>query len=189
LFHGLRLRRGCAAGHRRVGGARSDGGSRRRARVHVRPLAKMLAFADVLSRSGHQRPCAHRDGEGKKDEKAERREGTMAPSAPARRLDAPPRAAELRARHGGGADRDGGLVVVAHARAGGNARCPRQSTLTAASGRSPRAAGEVALDTSEHASHLIALYTRRGYRFVEHVRWDTVNYRSVVLSKALGEVG
>jgi GNAT superfamily N-acetyltransferase len=44
---------------------------------------------------------------------------------------------------------------------------------------------ELALDTAETADDLIAFYTRRGYRFVDHVRWDAVNYRSVVLSKRL----
>ena len=47
-------------------------------------------------------------------------------------------------------------------------------------------ARELALDTAEEATHLIALYTARGYRFIEHVDWrpDT-NYRSVLMSKAL----
>jgi GNAT superfamily N-acetyltransferase len=49
-----------------------------------------------------------------------------------------------------------------------------------------RGASELALDTSEHASHLIALYEAKGYRFVEHAKWDLVNYRSVILSKPLG---
>lgn len=44
---------------------------------------------------------------------------------------------------------------------------------------------EIALDTSEHAHHLIKMYEARGYRFVQHVRWPEVNYRSVVLSKSL----
>lgn len=46
-------------------------------------------------------------------------------------------------------------------------------------------ASEIALDTAEGATHLIRLYTQRGYRFVEHVQWDVTNYRSVVLSKTL----
>ena len=46
-------------------------------------------------------------------------------------------------------------------------------------------AAELACDTSEHAHDLIRLYTARGYRAVETVRWDVTNYRSVVLSKAL----
>jgi GNAT superfamily N-acetyltransferase len=49
-----------------------------------------------------------------------------------------------------------------------------------------RGAAELALDTSEHAAHLIALYEAKGYRFVEHTKWDAVNYRSVVMSKVLG---
>ena len=46
-------------------------------------------------------------------------------------------------------------------------------------------AAELALDTSEHAARLISMYEAKGYRFVEHARWDVVNYRSVVLSKTL----
>jgi GNAT superfamily N-acetyltransferase len=46
-------------------------------------------------------------------------------------------------------------------------------------------AEELALDTSEHASQLRAMYEARGFRFVEYVQWDVTNYRSVVLSKAL----
>lgn len=44
---------------------------------------------------------------------------------------------------------------------------------------------ELALDTSEHAHHLIAMYERRGYRFVEYVRWAQVNYRSRIFSKRI----
>jgi hypothetical protein len=44
----------------------------------------------------------------------------------------------------------------------------------------------LALDTSEHADHLIALYQSKGYAFVEHVRWPDVNYRSMIFAKSLG---
>ena len=44
---------------------------------------------------------------------------------------------------------------------------------------------ELALDTSEQAEALIAMYTKRGYRFIEYTQWDVVNYRSVILSKLL----
>lgn len=44
---------------------------------------------------------------------------------------------------------------------------------------------ELALDTCEDAAHLIKYYESRGYRFIEHVKWDLVNYRSVVMSKSL----
>jgi GNAT superfamily N-acetyltransferase len=44
---------------------------------------------------------------------------------------------------------------------------------------------ELALDTSERASDLIAMYSRKGYRFIEHAQWEDVNYRSVIMSKAL----
>ncbi len=48
---------------------------------------------------------------------------------------------------------------------------------------------EIALDTSEHAHHLISMYQNRGYRFVEYAQWDVTNYRSVVLSKTLKASG
>lgn len=44
---------------------------------------------------------------------------------------------------------------------------------------------EIALDTSERAERLIATYSKRGYRHVEYVNWDSTNYRSVVLSRGL----
>lgn len=44
---------------------------------------------------------------------------------------------------------------------------------------------EIALDTAEGASHLIAYYKKRGYRFIEYVNWEVTNYRSVILSKTL----
>lgn len=46
-------------------------------------------------------------------------------------------------------------------------------------------AAEIALDTAEPAHHLIAYYTRRGYRIVGHTQWDVTNYRSVIMSKNL----
>jgi GNAT superfamily N-acetyltransferase len=48
-------------------------------------------------------------------------------------------------------------------------------------------AAELALDTAEPAEHLIRYYTRLGYRLVDHVQWDLANYRSVIMSKTLGE--
>lgn len=47
-------------------------------------------------------------------------------------------------------------------------------------------AKEIALDTAEPAEHLIQMYASKGYRFIEHVQWGVTNYRSVVMSKALG---
>ncbi len=44
---------------------------------------------------------------------------------------------------------------------------------------------ELALDTSERADHLIAMYAKRGYRFIQYHQWEITNYRSVVMSKAL----
>ena len=46
-------------------------------------------------------------------------------------------------------------------------------------------ASELALDTSEHADNLIAMYTKRGYRHVGYAQWEVTNYRSVILSKKL----
>lgn len=46
-------------------------------------------------------------------------------------------------------------------------------------------ATEMALDTSEHAHHLIKMYEKRGYRIVSHTQWDVTNYRSVIMSKVL----
>ena len=44
---------------------------------------------------------------------------------------------------------------------------------------------EVAMDTAEQATHLIAMYERLGYLQASHVQWPGKVYRSVVLSKAL----
>lgn len=46
-------------------------------------------------------------------------------------------------------------------------------------------ARELALDTAEPASHLIAWYERLGYRHIEYADWDHTNYRSVIMSKTL----
>jgi GNAT superfamily N-acetyltransferase len=45
--------------------------------------------------------------------------------------------------------------------------------------------GELALDTSEHATDLIAMYQAKGFRFIEYVQWKRPNYRSIVFSKTL----
>lgn len=59
--------------------------------------------------------------------------------------------------------------------------------LMAEAERRVRAAGaaEIALDTAEPATHLVAWYTRLGYRFIEYQNWEQTNYRSVIMSKAL----
>lgn len=46
-------------------------------------------------------------------------------------------------------------------------------------------ASEIALDTAEGASRLIAMYARRGYREVERTNWDVTNYESVIMAKRL----
>lgn len=50
-----------------------------------------------------------------------------------------------------------------------------------------KGAVELALDTAEGASHLRDWYSKLGYRFVEYGDWEVTNYRSVVLSKRLGD--
>ena len=44
---------------------------------------------------------------------------------------------------------------------------------------------ELSLNTAEQATHLIAWYEKRGYRFIEYTSWDVTNYRSVIMSKTL----
>ena len=46
-------------------------------------------------------------------------------------------------------------------------------------------ASEVALDTAEPAKHLLDYYSRHGYRIVDRVKWDVVNYSSVIMTKRL----
>jgi GNAT superfamily N-acetyltransferase len=46
-------------------------------------------------------------------------------------------------------------------------------------------ATEIALDTAEPATHLVALYAHHGYRLVGYAQWPGKTYRSAVLSKKL----
>lgn len=48
---------------------------------------------------------------------------------------------------------------------------------------------ELAMDTAEPASHLLAFYGKRGYRFVGHIQWEGKRYRSVIFSKRLTSEG
>lgn len=48
-----------------------------------------------------------------------------------------------------------------------------------------RGAFELALDTSEHANHLISSYEKRGYKIVAFTQWDVTNYKSVIMTKIL----
>jgi GNAT superfamily N-acetyltransferase len=48
-----------------------------------------------------------------------------------------------------------------------------------------RGFAELALDTAEPATHLVAFYHRLGYQDVDLVQWPGKTYRSVVLSKKL----
>ena len=47
-------------------------------------------------------------------------------------------------------------------------------------------ATELAGDTAAPAAHLHAFYAKRGYRVIDRISWDAVNYESVIRSKALG---
>lgn len=60
----------------------------------------------------------------------------------------------------------------------------RLMLLAEAEAKKERAA-EIAIDTAETATELIRFYEKRGYRKVSEVRWREVNYRSVIMSKAL----
>jgi len=44
---------------------------------------------------------------------------------------------------------------------------------------------KIILDTSEEAQHLIDYYSKRGYGYIQHWKWNMVNYRSVVMGKEL----
>ena len=46
-------------------------------------------------------------------------------------------------------------------------------------------ARRIAIDTSEHATDLIALYRKRGYGIIDSIRWPETNYRSVIMAKSL----
>jgi GNAT superfamily N-acetyltransferase len=44
---------------------------------------------------------------------------------------------------------------------------------------------ELALDTAEPATHLVALYGRHGFKHVAYAQWEGKRYRSVVMAKPL----
>jgi len=43
----------------------------------------------------------------------------------------------------------------------------------------------IVCDTAENAADLIAYYSKRGYNFIDFVKWNHTNYRSVILAKEL----
>lgn len=43
----------------------------------------------------------------------------------------------------------------------------------------------IALDTAEGATHVIELYQRWGFEVVDHHKWDSTNYRSVIMARKL----
>lgn len=49
-------------------------------------------------------------------------------------------------------------------------------------------AAEIALSTPEPAQELLAMYTHKGYRTVEHMNWAGTNYRSAIMSKPTADV-
>jgi ribosomal protein S18 acetylase RimI-like enzyme len=75
-------------------------------------------------------------------------------------------------------------VDPAHQRAGLGGRLVAQGEHEARR----LAADEIALDTAEGATHLIAWYGRLGFRVVDRVSWSVTNYESVVMSKPLFHV-
>jgi predicted N-acetyltransferase YhbS len=44
---------------------------------------------------------------------------------------------------------------------------------------------EIALSTPEPATELVAMYSHKGYRLVDHMHWPGTNYRSAIMSKAV----
>ncbi len=46
-------------------------------------------------------------------------------------------------------------------------------------------ATEIALDTSDQATNLIAMYQKRNYEIVSEADWSITNYRSVIMRKLL----
>lgn len=44
---------------------------------------------------------------------------------------------------------------------------------------------EIALDTAEPASELIDMYKKWGFDIVDHADWNSTNYKSVIMAKAL----
>ncbi|MFO0875385.1 MAG: GNAT family N-acetyltransferase [Phycisphaerales bacterium] len=46
---------------------------------------------------------------------------------------------------------------------------------------------ELALSMAEPDAPLLGYYRRRGFRFVQHWQWPYTNYRSAILSRAVGE--
>ena len=46
-------------------------------------------------------------------------------------------------------------------------------------------AEELALDTADEATHLIAFYERHGYRIVGRADWPDTNYESVIMAKSI----
>lgn len=43
----------------------------------------------------------------------------------------------------------------------------------------------LALDTAREASHLVLLYERRGFQFVQEADWEQTNYTSIIMNKKL----
>lgn len=57
--------------------------------------------------------------------------------------------------------------------------------IVKASAREIQGVTELSLDTAETANHLIAYYGKKGFRYIEHIKWDVTNYKSVIMSKKL----
>ena len=112
-----------------------------------------------------------------------------------------PRRIRITSVSGGPAESVGRLGAVDYYRRPGVANFGRLAVLPESQGRGyasrlldfaearARELGyeELALDTSENADRLIAIYSARGYRLVDHHQWPEKNYRSVILAKRLQE--
>lgn len=48
-----------------------------------------------------------------------------------------------------------------------------------------RAIPNLGLDTAEGATHLVAMYERRGFKPVGYADWEITNYRSIIMNKVL----
>ena len=53
------------------------------------------------------------------------------------------------------------------------------------SAREMQGVTELSLDTAETANHLITYYGKKGFRYIEHIKWEVTNYKSVIMSKKL----
>ena len=63
--------------------------------------------------------------------------------------------------------------------------CTKSSDIIEASAREIHGVTELSLDTAETANHLITYYGKKSFRYVEHIKLEITNYKSVIMSKKL----